>query len=174
MKTQPRHPAEHAPGSTVTTRSTPVGLRRLVGAGDRIGLVTLPFLVVGVILNLAAPSVFAVGGPTAALRLLAVVLLIPGLVIWGWSVVLILTKVPRGELITDGPYALVKHPLYTGVALLVLPWAGFLLDTWLGALLGVVVYVGSRVFSPEEEAELARTFGPAWDDYLRKVRFPWL
>jgi protein-S-isoprenylcysteine O-methyltransferase Ste14 len=174
MKTQLRHPDEHAPGSTATTRSTLEGLRRLVGAGDRIGLVALPFLVVGVILNLAAPSLFAVGGPTAALRLLSIVLLIPGLVTWGWSVVLILTKVPRGELITSGPYALVKHPLYTGVALLVLPWAGVLLDTWLGALLGAVVYLSSRVFSPAEEAELAQTFGPAWDDYLRKVRFPWL
>jgi Isoprenylcysteine carboxyl methyltransferase (ICMT) family. len=47
--------------------------------------------------------------------------LIPGVTIWIWSVVLILTKVPRGELITSGPYALVKHPIYTGVALLVLP-----------------------------------------------------
>ena len=29
-----------------------------------------------------------------------------------------------------------KHPLYTIVALLVLPWIGFLLNTWLGALIG--------------------------------------
>jgi protein-S-isoprenylcysteine O-methyltransferase Ste14 len=77
-------------------------------------------------------------------------------------------------LITRGPYALVKHPLYTGVALLVLPWGGFLLNTWLGAVLGVVVYCGSRMFSPSEESELARTFGPAWDDYRRNVRIPWL
>jgi protein-S-isoprenylcysteine O-methyltransferase Ste14 len=108
------------------------------------------------------------------LLLLSIVLLVPGTVIWGWSVAAILTKVPRGELITNGPYALVKHPLYTGVALLVLPWAGFLLDTWLGALLGAVVYLGSRLFSPNEEAELAQAFGPAWDDYRRKVKIPWL
>lgn len=35
-----------------------------------------------------------------------------------------------------------KHPLYTAVALLVLPWLGFLLNTWLGALVGVVPYNG--------------------------------
>jgi protein-S-isoprenylcysteine O-methyltransferase Ste14 len=46
------------------------------------------------------------------------------------------------------------------------------LETWLGAILGVVVYCGSRMFSPGEEAELARTFEPAWDDYRRKVRIP--
>ena len=27
--------------------------------------------------------------------------------------ILILARVPRGELVTTGPFALVKHPLYT-------------------------------------------------------------
>jgi hypothetical protein len=47
-----------------------------------------------------------------------------GVTVWAWSAMLIVTKVPRKELITEGPYSLVRHPLYTGVALLVLPWAG--------------------------------------------------
>jgi protein-S-isoprenylcysteine O-methyltransferase Ste14 len=173
MKTHHPHPAlEDTPVSTpIDTRST---LKRLVGSGDRIGLLTLPILAGGIALNVAYPSLFAVGGPPATLRVLSIAVLVPGLVIWGWSVALILTKVPRGELITSGPYRLVKHPLYTGVALLVLPWAGFLLDTWLGTLVGAAVYVGSRLFAPREEAELAATFGPAWDAYLDKVRIPWL
>ncbi len=85
---------------------------------------------------------------------------------------LILTKVPRGELITTGPFALVKHPLYTGVSLLVLPWLGFLLDTWLGAALGIVMYVAARVYAPREEAVLATTFGADWEAYRASVRFP--
>lgn len=149
-------------------------LRRLVGSGDKIGLLTLPFLLVGLILNVAFPSSFSVGGPPAALRVVSIAILIPGLAIWIWSVFLILTKVPKGELITNGPYALVKHPLYTGVALLVLPWIGFLLDTWLGLLIGVVLYVGSRVFAPREEQALSTTFGPAWDEYATSVKIPWL
>ena len=174
MKTHHRLRVEHAPGTKAPNGLARLELRRLVGAGDKIGLLALPFLVVGVVLNVAYPSVFDVGGPTAVLRLVSIALLVPGVIIWGWSVPLILTKVPRGELITKGPYALVKHPLYTGVALLGLPWAGFLLDTWLGAVLGVVVYLGSRVFSSNEEAELVQTFGPAWDDYRRSVKIPWL
>jgi protein-S-isoprenylcysteine O-methyltransferase Ste14 len=146
----------------------------LVGSGDKIGLLTLPFVAVGLALNLAVPSLFAVGGPPAALRVLSVVLLIPGVTIWLWSVVLILVKVPRGELITTGPYALVKHPLYTSVALLVLPWLGFLLNSWLGAVLGIVLYVASRRFSPEEEAVLSRTFGAAWTAYVSSVKLRWL
>jgi protein-S-isoprenylcysteine O-methyltransferase Ste14 len=104
----------------------------------------------------------------------SIVLLIPGVVIWFWSVYLILTKIPKKELITTGPYALMKHPLYTGVALLVLPWAGFLLNTWLGLLIGIVVYIGSRLYSPEEEQLLAKIFGGRWTEYSKKVKMPWL
>lgn len=154
--------------------ATHVTLKQLVGSGEKIMLLMLPFLVVGVALNVAFPSVFDVGGPSDALRMVSIVVLIAGLTIWIWSVVLILTKVPRGVLITDGPYAWVKHPLYTGVALLVLPWLGFLLDTWLGALLGVVMYVGTRRYAPEEEAVLSDTFGAAWDAYRHSVKIPWL
>lgn len=149
-------------------------LRELVGSGEKIRLLVLPFLIVGVVLNVMFPSLFEVGGPSTALQVVSVVALIPGLAVWIWSVVLILTRVPNRELITSGPYSLVKHPLYTGVAFLVLPWIGFLLNTWLGVLIGIVLYVGSRMFSPEEERELSKTFGTAWEDYCRRVKMPWL
>jgi protein-S-isoprenylcysteine O-methyltransferase Ste14 len=86
----------------------------------------------------------------------------------------ILTNVPEGELITSGPFAVVKHPLYTAVAMLILPWIGFLFNTWLGVVIGVVLYVGTMIFTPEEEAALARAFGARWDAYRGKVLVPWL
>jgi protein-S-isoprenylcysteine O-methyltransferase Ste14 len=151
-----------------------MNLKRLIGSGDRIILLTLPFLIAGSILNILRPSLFSMGGPTDLLKLLSIVIVIPGCMIWIWSVILILTKVPRQELITSGPYALVKHPLYTGVALFVLPWIGLLLNTWLGILIGVVLYVGSRMFAPEEERMLSQIYGASWDEYCNKVKIPWL
>lgn len=151
-----------------------MNLKRLVGSGDKIMLLTSPFLIVGLVLNILRPSLFSVGGPPTALKMLSAIILIPGVVLWLWSVVLILTRVPRGELITWGPYALVKHPLYTSVALLVLPWVGFLFNTWLGVLVGLVLYVASRLFAPEEERALAKMFGAAWDAYCKRVKMPWL
>jgi protein-S-isoprenylcysteine O-methyltransferase Ste14 len=149
-------------------------LKVLVGNGRKIGLLTLPFLIIGLTLNIMVPSLFSVGGPSKVLKVISVIVLVPGVINWAWSVFLILTKLPRKELITTGPYSLVKHPLYTGVALLVLPWIGFLCNTWLGVLIGIVVYVGSRLFSPEEEIMLSKIFGPAWDAYCKKVRIPWV
>jgi protein-S-isoprenylcysteine O-methyltransferase Ste14 len=151
-----------------------MNLRNLVGSGDRIALLTLPFVIGGVLLNLARPATFSVGGPPGWLRILSVGVLVPGLVIWVWSVVLILTHVPRGRLITSGPYGWVKHPLYTAVALLVIPWIGFLLDTWLGVVLGGVLYVAARIFSPAEEAIMSRAFGDSWRDYSHRVKLHWL
>ncbi len=144
-------------------------LKNLVGSGDRIFLFTAPFLVVAVALNIALPSFFAVGGPAAWLRVAATLLLAAGVAVWAWSVVLILTHVPRGELITTGPYAVVKHPLYTAVALLVIPCAGVLLNTWSGVVVGIAMYAGVRLYATREEHELAHTFGAAWDAYARKV-----
>ena len=149
-------------------------LKKLVGSGDKIGLFIMPLVVVGGLLNLANPTVFQVGGPPMWLSALSIAVLVAGLAIWIWSVILILANVPSGRLITSGPYAWVKHPLYTAVALLVLPWVGFLLNTWLGAVVGVALYLGSRIFAPAEEADLSRTFGEAWQAYSRSVKLQWL
>ena len=60
------------------------------------------------------------------------------------------------------------------VSLLVLPSIGFLLDTWTLAVVGIVMYLVARRFAPEEEAGLAETFGPRWDEYRADVMIPWL
>ena len=151
-----------------------MNIKRLTGSADRIMLPTLPFLIIGLVLNVLRPSLFSVGGPPTALKALSIIVLIPGVAIWIWSAVLILTEVPKQELITSGPYSVVKHPLYTGVALLVLPWIGLLFNSWLGVLIGIILYVASRIFSPEEERTLSTAFGPAWDEYCTNVKIPWL
>lgn len=149
-------------------------LKALIGSGEKIMLFALPFLIIGVILNIMVPEFFGVGGPTIFLKVISCAMLVPGIVVWIWSGVLILTKIPKKELITNGPYSIVKHPLYTNMAFFVLPWFGFLLNTWLGVLIGIVIYAGSKLFSREEEAQLARIFGDGWYKYCAMVRIPWL
>ncbi len=149
-------------------------LKALVGSGDKIGLFTLPFLIIGLILNRKKPSFFRVGGPPLVLKVISLLMLLPGVTIWLWSVILIVTQVPQNKLITNGPYSFVKHPLYTGAAFLVLPWIGFLLNTWLGVVIGIILYIGSRLFSPKEEELLSKTFGTTWDEYRKRVKIPWL
>lgn len=149
-------------------------LESLVGSARKIALLFVPFLLAGGAFNVFYPERFAVGGPSPTLGRISVVVLIAGLVNWAWSVSLLLTKAKRNELIRTGPYAVTKHPLYTGMALLVLPWLGFLLNSWLGVVLGLVLYVASRIYAPLEEQKLAEAFGRQWETYLQKVWLPWL
>ena len=149
-------------------------IRKLVGSGDTIMRLVLPFLVVGLTLNILFPSAFSVGGPPHLLKVISIIFMIPGIIIWLWSAALIVTTIPQNKLITNGPFSLVRHPLYTGVALLVLPWIGFFFNTWLGALIGIVMYIASRIYSPREEELLSNNYGSAWDEYCRTVKIKWL
>jgi protein-S-isoprenylcysteine O-methyltransferase Ste14 len=149
-------------------------LKVLVGNGRKIGLFTLPFLIVGIPLNIIFPEFFFVNDTSGLILWISFLFLVIGIINWIWTVVLILTKIPKKLLITTGPYAIVKHPLYAGVALLILPWVGFMCNTWLGVVIGIVVYTGSRIYSPEEEKLLAGIFGVEWENYNKKVKFPWI
>ena len=151
-----------------------MNVKELMGRGDKIMLSVLPFLVFGLVLNILYPDLFSIGSPRAAFQLLSILVLIVGVTLWIWTVVLILTRVPRHQLITSGPYAIMKHPLYTGVALLVFPWVGFLFGTWLGLAIGLILYGASRIFSPQEEQQLAAAFGMEWEKYTNRVILPWL
>lgn len=168
------HPMTAPPGHTAPGRRPPLRLGALIGSGDRIAVSILPIVLAGAALNIVFPDVFRVGGPPLWLEAVSAVVLAVGIVIWAWAVGLIVTRVRAGDLVTTGPYSLARHPLYTSVALLVLPWLGFVLDTWLGALIGVALYAASRIFAPAEEAELAARFGTEWDTYRGRVKAPWL
>ena len=157
-----------------SARGRGTSLRSLVGSGDRIALFTLPIAIVALALWAMDPSRFAINGPPETVVAIAGIGFVVGVIAWGWSVVLILTLVPKHELITTGPFAIVKHPLYTSVSLLVLPFAGILLGTWLGIVIGVALYVAARLFAPAEERELRSAFGTRWEAYEQKVLLPWL
>lgn len=148
-------------------------LKALVGEGQHVMGLTLPFIVVGVAANIIWPAVFRMGSGTGGL-IAGIVLLVVGVPLWLTSVAQILVWVPRKTLITTGPFRLMLHPLYTTVALLVIPAAGLVLDTWLGFALGAVLYAASRIFSPREEKLLARYFPKEYPAYRARVVMPWL
>ncbi|HBG23881.1 MAG: hypothetical protein A2X17_07085 [Bacteroidetes bacterium GWF2_41_61] len=151
-----------------------MNLEVLMGSGRKIGVFSLPFFVIGIAINYLYPKFFWIDGYSNSLFWISVSFLLLGMINWVWTVLLILIKVPRKELITTGPYAIVKHPLYLGFTILVIPWVGFLLNSWLGIILGLVVYVATRIYAPNEEQILSKIFGNDWDKYTKKVILPWI
>jgi protein-S-isoprenylcysteine O-methyltransferase Ste14 len=81
-----------------------------------------------------------------------------------------LVTVKQGhELITTGPYAIVRHPIYTGLLLAVVGSATAL-GEWRGVLALVLAVVSCWGKLRFEERWMREQFGEAYQSYSRRVR----
>lgn len=74
------------------------------------------------------------------------------------------------RLVTSGPYALSRNPIYLGNTIAL---AGLALATdivWLLAVLPFVTLAVQKLAVEREEQHLATVFGGAWEAYQRRVR----
>ncbi|OHD17067.1 MAG: hypothetical protein A2086_06190 [Spirochaetes bacterium GWD1_27_9] len=148
-------------------------LKTLIGAGDHIMGFTLPFAIIGIIMNIIYPQFFTMN--MGFLRIiLGFIFLLTGVPIWLISVVQLIIYIPKNKLITTGPFAIVLHPIYSSVAILVIPGVSFLFDTWVGFGIGIILYIFSRIFSVKEDKKLNDIFSNEYQLYRSKVLLPWL
>jgi protein-S-isoprenylcysteine O-methyltransferase Ste14 len=70
--------------------------------------------------------------------------------------------------VDTGPYALVRHPIYTGVILSAFS-TGVAERRWLAVLGAAVIAAGFWLRSRLEERFLATELGPAYEAYLQRV-----
>lgn len=71
------------------------------------------------------------------------------------------------KLVTGGPYAYVRHPIYLGLFLAAI--GGLLLfRVWTFAFV-ILTFLGLPARARHEEQALAAEFGPAWEAYRRRV-----
>ena len=73
------------------------------------------------------------------------------------------------RLVDTGPYAVLRHPSYTGM-LIVYLGLGIGLDSWLSIAAGVLVPAAACVYRiGHEERQLREGLGPSYDDYARRT-----
>ena len=110
-------------------------------------------------------------------RIIASMLLAPAGAVFGWMAVRHLGKqlrilaglYPDHELIRTGPYAVVRHPVYASMFLMLLA-TGFLLARWPLFLLAIILYiVGTEIRIHAEEGLLRSRFGDEFERYRREV-----
>lgn len=150
-----------------------MNIKILIGAGDKIMGFSLPFAITGIVLNILHPDWFRINiGVTGII--IGTILLILGIPFWLLSVIQMIKYVPKNQLITQGPFRLVLHPIYTSVALLVIPGISLILNTWVGFLIGAILYIVSRIFRIQEEKNLNAVFSETYQAYRSRVFIPWL
>lgn len=141
----------------------------IVGQGGKIILFTLPSLIGAIVVHRYFPLIAALPGSFGLFKLLGYVLLVPGLVFWGTAVIQLLVGFPQGKLVTTGAYGIARNPIYSSAAFFILPAVALLTTTWVYFVPSIFLYMGVLIFIGEEEQQLRRAFGAAYEDYLARV-----
>ncbi len=110
-------------------------------------------------------------------RAISSMVLAPIATVFGWLAVRHLGKQLRvlaglyadHELIRTGPYAIVRHPVYASLFLMMLA-TGLLFARWPLLLLSIVLYIaGTEIRIHAEEGLLRQRFGEEFEEYRRQV-----
>lgn len=82
---------------------------------------------------------------------------------------LVARVVENHELIMQGPYAIVRNPIYLAMFGMLIA-TGLAVSGWLGLILGTVVFLsGNEIRIRSEERLLRGAFGATFDEYARRV-----
>jgi len=142
------------------------------------GWVVLQLLLLGLV-ALAPPSACAACPPWLRVVGLGLLALGAGLGSWGlWALGRNLTPFPRpvagGNLVTRGPYRVVRHPMYAALVLAAFGWA-LVRTSGLGLVLAAALFVLLDRKSRREEAWLVEAY-PGYAAYRERVGrlVPWM
>jgi protein-S-isoprenylcysteine O-methyltransferase Ste14 len=92
------------------------------------------------------------------------------LILYGFTVRLLLKGLKETRLVTTGTYRYCQNPLYAFLILLVIPGLGLIMNSWLILTTSVIGYIVFRKFINSEYKEMTEVFG---DEYLQyKERTP--
>jgi len=113
------------------------------------------------------------------LRWIGILLGIGGLVLMAWThqtlgkMFSTNLRIREGHaLVTTGPYARIRNPMYTAMIGYGIGWA-LVTSNWLFMIMAVAILVGSLVRTPKEEAMLIEKFGDEYREYMKKAGRYW-
>ena len=116
------------------------------------------------------PGLFRIRGiPFLLLASLASSLVLVGIVIYIIALRKFNQGYRQGELVTHGPFAVVRHPIYAAWILLICPGIILFFQSWLMLMLPVIAYISFKAFIHQEDRYLEDQFGKAYQDYRART-----
>ncbi len=141
----------------------------IVGQGGKIILFMLPSLIAAIWVHMYFPQIAALPESIGFIQPVGYILLPLGLILWGTAVIQLMTGFSKGKLVTTGAYGVVRNPIYASVTFFVLPAVALMTLTWVYFVPSIFLYAGVMIFIGEEEKQLTKAFGKAYEDYIARV-----
>ena len=148
----------------------------LFGCGPKLALLCLPYIFLALSIMIKYPEfldlrfidlpVFKVSG---------IVWLGLGFIFWVYSAVYFLKYFQPGRLITSGPFALCRNPIYSSIIVFIIPALGIIFHSGLTLSIALVLYIGFKISIHGETGVLRKLFGEEYDIYEKSVNeiFPY-
>ena len=149
--------------------------RMSASIGTRMSLLGLVGAVLALVGLMSTHSAFGVGPISIGVQVAAALLMVWARMTFGLRSFHAGANPTAGDLVTRGPFAFVRNPIYAAVILFA--WTGVVVHFSLeSALLGVVVVLGMLVRVFFEEKLLRVQYGPAYAEYEKRVKrlVPWV
>lgn len=141
----------------------------IIGQGGKIIFFFLPSLIAAILVHAFLPRFAALPAVFGVIKPLGYVFLLCGLILWASAVIQLLTGFSKGKLVTTGAYGVVRNPIYSSVAIFILPAVTLLTQTWVYLIVSIFLYAGVMIFIGTEERQLTQAFGKDYEGYLARV-----
>jgi protein-S-isoprenylcysteine O-methyltransferase Ste14 len=146
------------------------GRMSIFGVGPWFVLLSAIYTVPAIVIRAQDPSYFQIPFvPFWVLVIVGVVLLAIGIPFFFAALVQLIRGFPEGKLFTGGTYAMCRHPVYGCWVVFNVPGIVLLMNSWIGLLVPVLMYVTLRLLVRREEAHLEQIFGEEYRRYRRRT-----
>jgi len=152
----------------------PVALPIYWGEGLRIGGITASYFALVILIDRWCAPIFTISFLSWPIAIaIASIMCVVGLFLYVATTLQLRSARKLRRLMTDGPYRLVRHPLYAIGLWLLCPGVCFLSRSYLVLTTPIVMALAMHYLIPKEERKLVAYYGDAYRAYQRKVPMLW-
>ena len=142
----------------------------LFGCGPKLALLCLPYIILSLVIMIEYPEFFSIRFlGYHIVKIAGMIWLGFGLIFWTYSAVYFLRYFQPGTLITGGPFALCRNPIYSSIIVFIIPALGIMYHSGLTCSIAVVLYIGFKISIHGEISVLRKLFGEEYDKYEKSV-----
>ena len=142
----------------------------LFGCGPKLALLSLPYIVLSLAVMYQYPDFLDLGFlDKTYIKIAGVIWLIAGIGFWIYSAFYFLKFFKPGTLITSGPFALCRNPIYSSIIIFIIPSLGLIFHSGLTISIAIVLYLVFSLSIHGEANVLRKIFGEEYVRYEKSV-----